>query len=50
MMNYDVVGYHVDGNDDVAIITDYVDDELTEFLRLLIDGYLVYGRRERGEI
>lgn len=48
MINYDVVGYYVPGNDDVAIITDYVDDELTQFLRILVDGYLDFGRRERG--
>lgn len=48
MINYDVVGYYVEGNDDVAIILDYVDSELTQFLRVLVDGYLTFGRRERG--
>lgn len=49
MINYDVVGYYVEGNDDIAIITDYVDSELTQFLRVLVDGYLTFGRRERGQ-
>ncbi|CAL8109374.1 unnamed protein product [Orchesella dallaii] len=47
MINFDVVGYYVDGQDDIAIVTDYVDNELTQFLRVLIDGYLVFGRRQR---
>ncbi|ODM94050.1 putative leucine aminopeptidase 1 [Orchesella cincta] len=42
-----LVEYYVDGNDDIAIVTDYVDNELTQFLRVLIDGYLSFGRRER---
>lgn len=32
----------------MAIITDYVDGPLTDFLRLLVTEYLDFGMRERG--
>lgn len=46
MLNMDVVGYQASGINDVGIYTDNVNTELTQFLRVLVDGYLNYGRRD----
>lgn len=45
MVNFDVDGYQAPGINDVGIYTDNVNSELTEFLRVLVDEYLTYGRR-----
>lgn len=47
MLNLDVLGYHAENIEDIAIFTDNTDPELTLFLRLLTDEYLQYGRRDR---
>lgn len=46
MVNFDVVGYQAPNVNDVGIYTDNVNAELTQFLRVLVDGYLTYGRRD----
>jgi len=46
MVNFDVDGYQAPGINDIGIYTDNVNTELTQFLRILVDGYLAYGRRD----
>lgn len=46
MINFDVTGYQAPGINDVGIYTDNVNSELTQFLRILVDEYLTYGRRD----
>jgi leucyl aminopeptidase len=46
MVNFDVDGYQAPGINDIGIYTDNVNSELTQFLRVLVDGYLDYGRRD----
>jgi len=43
MVNFDVPGYHVAGNDNVGIYTDRTDATLNALLRLIVDAYLNYG-------
>jgi leucyl aminopeptidase len=45
MLNFDVLAYH-DGRNDIGIYTDNGNAQVQQFLRLLADGYLTYGRRD----
>jgi len=47
MLNLDVVGYYVQGLNDVGIYTDNGNAQLIQFLRVLVDEYLSFGRRDR---
>lgn len=46
MINFDVTGYQAPGINEVGIYTDNVNTALTQFLRILVDEYLTYGRRD----
>lgn len=46
MMNLDVVGYHVNGTDDISIYTDYASEEVVNFLRAVATAYVDYGWRD----
>ncbi|ODM98735.1 Leucine aminopeptidase 1, partial [Orchesella cincta] len=46
MVNFDVPGYQAAGINDIGIYTDNVDAELTQFIRIIVDGYCDYGRRD----
>jgi len=43
MLNLDVIGYHVDGVNAIAIYTDFAHQDLIRFLRILTMEYLEYG-------
>ena len=47
MLNFDVVGWQVAGLNDVGIYTDNGNDAVIQFLRVLVDEYLTFGRRDR---
>jgi leucyl aminopeptidase len=47
MLNLDVVGYYVSGIDEIAVYTDYANQQLVQLVRILTDGYLDFGRRSR---
>lgn len=40
MLNFDVVGYYVEGRDDIKVVDDFTDPSLNELLRLAIVEYL----------
>ncbi|ODM92511.1 putative leucine aminopeptidase 1 [Orchesella cincta] len=46
MLNLDVVGYYVNGVDDIGIYTDNGNAQMAQFLRILTDEYLEFGRRD----
>ncbi|CAL8109375.1 unnamed protein product [Orchesella dallaii] len=46
MVNFDVPGYQAAGINDIGVYTDNVSPELTDFIRILIDEYCDYGRRD----
>lgn len=48
MFNMDVVGYQAAGINDVGIYTDNGNHVLIQLLRVLVDEYLDYGRRDRS--
>lgn len=47
MLNLDVVSYYSNGINDIGVFTDNGNSAVQQFLRLLTDGYLTYGRRDR---
>lgn len=46
MVNFDVVGYQDPRYNEVGIYTDNAHPVLVQFLRILVDEYLEYGRRD----
>lgn len=46
MVNFDLSGYPGKTPKTIGIYTDNTDPTLTEFLRLLVDKYLEYGRKD----
>jgi len=47
MLNMDVVGYYVNGINDIGVFTDNGNAQLAQLLRILADEYLTFGRRDR---
>lgn len=46
MVNFDVPGYQDPRYNEIGIYTDNSNPVLTQFLRILVDEYLEYGRRD----
>ncbi|CAL8142578.1 unnamed protein product [Orchesella dallaii] len=46
MLNLDVVGYYVNGMDDIGVYTDNGNAQMAQLLRILTDEYLEFGRRD----
>lgn len=40
MLNFDVVGYYVEGANEISFLTDYTDRSLNDFLKTVVDAYL----------
>lgn len=45
MLNQDVIGYYVPGINDIGLHTDNGNEQMIEFVKLLTDEYLDFGRR-----
>lgn len=43
MVNFDVVGYYVEGREEIALYTDYTDERLTNFIKLVVENYLSFN-------
>lgn len=46
MLNFDVPGYQAQDINDIGIYVDNTNPELNQFLRILVDEYLDYGRQD----
>lgn len=48
VLNFDAIGYHVEGVNYLGVFTDDGNDGLLQFVRLLTEQYLDYGWMDRS--